>query len=51
MSADELRVDFDRIIEILRGDNLSAKFDALADMMVRVSRYPSNYIEVVFWKL
>lgn len=44
ISADELKVEFDKLKEVFRGDNSSAKFDASADMMVLISRYLSNNI-------
>lgn len=47
ISADELRVEFDKLKEIFRGDNSSAKFDASADMMVLISRYLSNNIQSI----
>jgi len=47
ISADELKVEFDKLKEVFRGDNSSAKFDASADMMVLISRYLSNNIQSI----
>ena len=38
ISADELQIEFDRLKEVFCGDNSFAKFDALAEMMVLISR-------------
>ena len=47
ISADELKVEFDKLKEVFRGDNSSAKFGASADMMVLISRYLSNNIQSI----
>jgi hypothetical protein len=47
ISADELKVEFDRLKEVFLGDNPSAEFDASADMMVLISRYLSNNIQSI----
>lgn len=36
------RLKLDRLKEVFRGDNSFAKFDALTEMMVLISRYLSN---------
>ena len=47
ISADELQIEFDRLKEVFRGDNSSAKFDASKDMMLLISRYLSNNIQSI----
>ena len=47
ISADELKVEFDKLKEVFRGDNSSAKFDASTVMMVLILRYLSNNIQSI----
>ena len=37
ISADELRIEFDKLKEVYRGDNSFAKFDASSEMMGLIS--------------
>ena len=44
ISADELKIEFDSLSRVFRGDDKSAKLNALSMMMVLISRYLSNQI-------
>ena len=44
ISAGELKIEFDNLSKVFRGDDKSAKLDASSIMMVLISRYLSNQI-------